>query len=83
MRVLVVWESIPETIDLYILEGEAAATALSAHNCYVNAAGDKADEAAAVALSNLLVNYPALIKVEPIDLTGANIDKVVLSGFIM
>lgn len=77
MKVLLIWEEIPETIKAYVLEGEEAIIALQCHNKYINS--DDAPELDQ--LSEILENKKPVDTKEAFGVEGA--DKVVFSGFIL
>lgn len=80
MKVLLIWEEIPESIKLFSLEGELAEMAFKAHGCYVNMVdGDPNDYADN--LSQALIDVKDLDQSKPIPFDS--FDYVVLSGFLM
>lgn len=80
MTVLLVWEEVPENISFYLLEGEAAQKAISAHGCYINMV-DGDPNGAAEQLNEILPDLIPLDKSKPIPTTG--IGYVVYAGFLM
>ena len=80
MKVLLIWEMVPEKTVLYSLEGHMAELAIASAGLYVNAE----QNASILELSDLLDNHEQLghseVK-EAFDIT--NHDKVVIAGFIM
>ena len=81
MQVLLIWEGIPESTKLYLLDGKMADTAVKAHGCYVNMV-DGDPDGAAEALNQALEDE-GLIPVE--DTTPMRLPPVtvVRSGFMM
>lgn len=79
MKVLVIWENVPESVSLYAVDGELAETALLAANKYINS-----DENDAILALNL-----ALETLEPLpdnsdgsfDLSG--FDRAVICGVLL
>lgn len=81
MKVLLIWEEVPDSTKLYSLEGELAELAIKSAGCYINVTED------CPALDKLSEHLTAL---KPIgdgvihlafDISGH--DKVVICGFVM
>ena len=88
MRVLLIWEQVPETTTLYALEGELAELAIEAAGYYINGEDNDAVLKLSERISDLECdpNYTALGHNEcheAFDVTGVSFDKVVIAGFIM
>lgn len=80
MKVLLVWQEIPEHTRFFMLEGVAADIAVKAHGCYVNMVdGDPAG--AAESLNAALEGIEPLDETNPIDLDG--VSRMVTSDFMM
>lgn len=80
MKVLLIWECIPDKTTLYSLEGKWADVAIAAAGYYVNSE----ENTDLLALSDYLVNLPQLghsESHEAFDISGH--DKVVICGFII
>jgi hypothetical protein len=80
MKVLLIWEEIPERTKLYSLEGELAELAIASAGYFVNAESNAAVEK----LSDELATIEPLGHAdchEAFDISGH--DKVVIAGFIM
>lgn len=82
MKVLLVWENVPETTKLYSLEGELAELAIQAAGHYGNANDNDAVNQLNEALSGLKAFGDSQI-LEAFDIANHNYDKVVICGFIM
>lgn len=81
MKTLLIWEEIPESTKLYLLDGELAELALKAHNQFVNG-GDDDDYADRLSVS--LEGLEPLDDSQPIAINDINEPvNVVISGFIM
>lgn len=80
MKVLLVWQEIPERTTFFILEGEVAELAIQAHGCFVNMV-DGDPDGAADALNAALDGKENADDAKPIDLDG--ISQLVTSGFMM
>lgn len=78
MKVLLIWEQIPEETSFYLLEGKAAEAATAAHGQLI---GSTEDSAAAERLAALLKNEIPLPLDKPFQ-TGGDV-VVVFSGWIM
>lgn len=79
MKVLLVWEEVPENTKFYLLDGELAELAVRAHGCFVNT--DLDPEGNGEALSEALVNVAALPQTSPMQMTEPV--TVVTAGFVM
>jgi hypothetical protein len=77
MKVLLVWEEVPENTKFYVLEGEIADLALKCAGQYVNTV-EETDEIEQ--LSEAIGGHPSFGIDEPIE---GPFDKVVVAGFIM
>ena len=77
MRVLLVWEAVPETTKFYVLEGATADLALKCAGKYINSV-DETDEV--ISLNEQLEDIPSFSTDAPID---GPFDKVVVAGFLM
>lgn len=82
MKILLIWEQVPECTTPYILSGELAELALQSAGKYVNSANLPANHPI-YKLSDALeeLGGAVLSSEEPIDVS--DIDKVVICGFIM
>lgn len=80
MKVLLVWEKIPEATDFYLLEGEKADIAIAAHGSFINVEGGDPD--AAEALSEALDGEEPLDIESPLVMSESPL-TVVHSGFMM
>lgn len=81
MKVLLVWQEIPEHTRFFMLEGDKADLAIKAHGCFANMVDGDPDEAADA------LNV-ALEGIEPLDdaagpIDAAGVTKVVTAGFMM
>ncbi len=65
MKVLVIWELIPEETQFYAVTGGAAELALLCHNKYIGAEENNA----IFVLNKLLPSYPQLEDSAPLDIT--------------
>jgi hypothetical protein len=83
MKVLLVWEEVPETTNFFLLEGDLADLAMQAHNCFINTDTDPND--AADRLNRALGERKITpINVDqPIAIKDLGIDHVVLAGFVL
>ena len=81
MKVLLVWQEIPENTRFFMLDGEHAELAIRAHNCFVNMVDGDPDDAADALSTALEGIAPLDHKAGPIDIAG--VAKVVTSGFMM
>lgn len=77
MKVLLIWEEVPEKISAYVLEGEDAEIALAAHGKYINSDDDETVEK----LGEILAKYEPVKSDEPFSVE--NVDKIVFSGMMM
>lgn len=77
MRVLVVYELVPEETYFFILENEEAEVAIKCHGKFINSdESDDLDE-----LDKILTNHTKMDINEPIP--ADNIDKIILTGLIL
>lgn len=81
MKVLLVWQEIPENTRFFLLEGEQAELAIKAHNCFVNMVDGDPEEAADALNMALEGVTPLDHDAGPIDVAG--VSKVVTAGFMM
>ena len=77
MRVLLVWEAVPETTTFYVLEGDIADLALKCAGKFVNTI-DETDEV--ILLGEQLALLTSFSINTPID---GPFDKVVAAGFVL
>lgn len=77
MKVLLVWEEVPENTKFYVLEGETAELALQCAGQFVNSnnESDEIDQ-----LSTVIDGLPSFSIDTPIE---GPFDKVVVAGFLM
>jgi hypothetical protein len=77
MKVLLVWEEVPENTKFYVLEGETAELALQCAGQFVNSNNESDD---VDRLSVIIDSLPSFSADSPID---GPFDKVVVAGFMM
>ena len=78
MKVLVVWEQVPENVSFYVVEGLHADIAIAAAGQYING-GCYTDDVEK--LNEILVDYEPIEADKAFDITG--FDKVVCCGWIL
>lgn len=83
MKVLLVWEEVPEFTKFYLLEGDLADLAMRAHNHFVNTDTDPDDAADRLSQAMGEQKIKPLESENPIALAGLHVDHVVLAGFVL
>lgn len=78
MKVLLIWEEIPEQVRIYLLDGEIADQARKAHGQLINSTEDTAE---AEILSEMLEGIEALNLASPVKIEEPV--EIVMSGFIL
>lgn len=79
MKVLLIWEEVPEKTTLYSLEGEMAELAIAAAGYYINSEDNNAVHALSEKLSSLESLGHSYCH-EAFDISGH--DKAVIAGFV-
>lgn len=85
MRVLIVYENVPESTDFFLVEPTPKEWEWmqKTHGWYVNSDIPKENDKACQKLSNYLQNCEKLTVAAPFDVAALKIDFVIQTGFVM
>jgi hypothetical protein len=85
MRVLIVYENVPESFDMYVLDVKEDdwLWLQKTHGNYINTDMPKDAEKACQKLIKLLEKRKPLDKKEPVDIKDLRVTHVIVTGFVM